>query len=302
MQVIGEQVLMLFVFVVAGFLLSKFRIVNADHSKVLSSLLVYVFLPSNIFKTFSNNFTPDYLRANSGILLTSVLMLAGIMVFAHLVALLFAKEKYERYIYAYSMIIPNYGYMGYALAEALLGESALMMIMTFGLPFSLYIYTVGFAKLTKRGLNPKKLINPVIVATALGIVTGLSGLTVPPFITGILQKSASCMAPVSMLLTGIVISGFSFRTLLSKKSIYPAALVRLVVLPLLAGGILHLTGHHELRNIVVLFCALPCGLNTVIFPKLVDENCETGAGLALVCTTLCCVTLPLILTLFGIGG
>ena len=76
--------------------------------------------------------------------------------------------------------------------------------------------------------------------------------------------------------------------------------MRLVVLPLLAGGILHLTGHHELRNIVVLFCALPCGLNTVIFPKLVDENCEYGASQAFISNVAACATIPVVLSLFGI--
>lgn len=104
------------------------------------------------------------------------------------------------------------------------------------------------------------------------------------------------MAPVGMLMTGVVISGFSFKSILSNKRVYVVAVLRLIVLPLIIGLTLSLFADREMVRTAVLFYALPCGLNTVIFPKLVDENCEIGAGLALVSTVLSCITLPILLT------
>ena len=49
---------------------------------------------------------------------------------------------------------------------------------------------------------------------------------------------------------------------------------------------------------VLLLYAMPTGLNTILFPRLVGENCEIGAGLACVSTALSCVTIPLILSIF----
>ena len=46
--------------------------------------------------------------------------------------------------------------------------------------------------------------------------------------------------------------------------------------------------------------ALPCGLNTVVFPKLVGENCSVGASLAFVSNILACITIPLVMSLAGI--
>ena len=45
---------------------------------------------------------------------------------------------------------------------------------------------------------------------------------------------------------------------------------------------------------------MPCGMNTIVFPKLVGQDCRTGAGLACVTSILCCITIPLCLWLFGI--
>ena len=300
MEVIFSQQLILFVFVVAGYLLCKTGTVKQEHSRILSAALVYVFLPCNVFKTFSSRFTTSYIAQNSGLLLLSVCLILGIMAAAHLIAKLLSKNSYERVIYEYSMVIPNYGYMGYALAEALLGEAGLMNLMAFALPASLYIYTVGYARLTKSGFRPKSLLSPTIIATVLGIGAGLLELPVPEIVTTVMTKASACMAPVSMLLTGIVIAGFPLKKILSNPKIYPLTAIRLVALPML-GLLLRLFCDTAAVQTAVLFLALPCGLNTVVFPKLVDENCELGAGIALVSTVLACITLPLILSLFGIG-
>ena len=57
MIIVIEQVAILFVFAIAGYILSKAKIVKPEQAQILSNLLVYVFLPANIFKTFVKNCT-----------------------------------------------------------------------------------------------------------------------------------------------------------------------------------------------------------------------------------------------------
>ncbi len=299
MLALFAQVGTLFVFSAIGYILAKTKIVNSEHSKILSSILVFVFLPCNILKSLTKNFTIEYIKTNYKLLLISVISLVLIIIVAHFIAKLIAKDKYERYIHEYSLIVPNAGYMGYALAESLMGAPGLVNIITFNTPYSLYINTYAFARLTKREMNFKKLCNSVTISTVIGIIIGLSGLQLPEFIMGILEKSSACMAPISMLLTGIVVSQVPLLKVLKRKNIYPTVLLRLIVLPIVLGLALTPFCENEIVKLVVLYFGLPCGLNTVVFPKLVDENCETGIGLAIVSTTLCCITLPIILWAFG---
>lgn len=160
MSIIFSQVIMLFVFIAIGFVLGKTKISKNEHSQILSSLLVYIFLPCNIFKTFSKNFTVTYIIEGYQQLILSTVIILILLVLSHFVSKLFSKEKYEKCIYEYSLIVPNYGYMGYALAEALFGEAGLTNMMVFALPVSLYIYTIGFCKLTKRGFSLKNYATP----------------------------------------------------------------------------------------------------------------------------------------------
>lgn len=301
MIVIFEQVFILFLFAAAGYALSKAGVVDPAHSRLLSTLLVYVFLPCNIFRSFSANCTIPYLRENYRTVLASIGVLLILVVGMEFVSRLFSQVDYERKIYRYSLIIANYSYMGYALAESLLGSAKLMNVMMFAMPLSMYTYTVGFASLTKRKMSLRKLINPVNLAMLLGIAAGLSGLPVPSVLSGAVGKAGACMAPASMLMAGIVISEFRLPDLLRQPRSYILTALRLVGIPVLLGSVLLLLRRPEIVESAVVLLAMPCGLNTIVFPKMIGENCEIGAGLALISNILACITVPLVFTLFGIG-
>ena len=58
------QVLKLLFFALVGFLLAKVKVLDPAHGGILSKLLVWVFLPCNIFKTFAKNCTVAYISEN----------------------------------------------------------------------------------------------------------------------------------------------------------------------------------------------------------------------------------------------
>ncbi len=299
MIAVFEQVLLLLIFVAIGFTLTRAKVLNGNYSQIVSGLVVYVFLPCNILNTMGRKFTVKYVSENYKTMLVSVGVLLCVMLLAHLVCKLISKDKYERYVCEYSLIISNSGYMGYALANAIFGTD--LNLMVFGLPFSLYIYTIGFSKLTKRTLSFKELLNPIILTTLVGIIIGLSGFELPSFLINIFEKGSSCMAPCCMLLTGIVIAGFKIKDILLNVKVYIVATLRLVGVPLLVGSVLMLLFSKDIAEPAIVYTALPCGLNTVVFARLVGENSRTAAGLALVSTVLSCITIPLVFTLFGVN-
>ena len=295
-----EQVVILFAFVALGYFLSKSGKVNAQHSKVLSSVLVNVILPFNVLKAFWGNFTMEYLSENYVMVTVSLAVLLVIAVVAFFAGKLFGKNKYVQKVYEYSVVVPNMGYMGYPLAEAMYGAAGLMDLMMFGIPVSLYIYIYGYPILTKTKFNLKELFNPTIVSMIIAMGLGLSGLQMPALVSNILGKGSACMGPISMLLTGIVISEYNLKEILGDVRIYIMSALRLVVIPVIIGAALSLFVSKDIVRIAVLLYALPCGLNTVVFPKLVNENCKIGAGLALVSHLAACATIPLVFWLFNL--
>lgn len=289
-----EQLILLLAFMSIGYFFGKKGLVDHSHAKVLSVIGVYLFLPCTIFNSFSKNFTPDNLSVYAPLLLGSLVILLVLYLIAHHTSGLFVREGYERKVFFYSLIVPNYGYMGYAMAEGLFGAEGLLEFILFSLPVSLYTYTLGFAMLTKRPISLKKLLNPVNGAVLLGVLVGLSSIRLPSVATLFLTKSAGCMAPVSMLLAGLTISQFDLKGLVLNKKAYVMCALRLLVIPMVIFFVLNaVTDNTILIRTALLFYAMPCGMNTIVFPKLVDEDCSTGASLALLSNVLSMLTIPI---------
>ena len=297
MLTVFNQVMMLFLFALVGFALSRSQILKPEHAQMLSALEVYVFLPCTIVKTFSANFSVEYLTQKYAILLIGIVILTCVILLSLAAARLFSKEVYERNVFIYSLIVPNMGYMGYALAEALYGSGTLLNVMIFGLPLNFFTYTAGYCLLTRKKLSFKNLINPVMIAVVCGCILGLSGLQIPTIATNALETGSACMAPISMILAGITISEFKFKELLGDIRMYIVTLLRLLIIPAAITLVLKAFGAHEVALLAVLAYAMPCGLNTIVFPKLIGEDCRIGASLALLSNVGACLTIPICLYL-----
>jgi predicted permease len=134
-------------------------------------------------------------------------------------------------------------------------------------------------------------------ALALGIVFGLTGIQLPSLFNKVISSASVCMGPMGMLLTGLTLAGFSFKKLISNKTAYLFTVIRLVILPLLiyvSFRLLHLDS--TLPYAVTIAC-MPTGLNTIIFPKLVGEDCSIGARIAFISHLSSCLTIPIWLSL-----
>lgn len=278
-----------------GFLLGKSKLINYEHTRILSVLEIYLFLPCTVFNAFYSNFTIDNLTKYYQLIIVSTAVLSVLVFFSHIISVLLSKDPYDKKVYKYSLTIPNYGYMGYALALGLYGTEGLLNIILFAIPFSIYTYTFGYCMLTNQRVSLKKLINPVILSILAGAVFGLLNVKLPGIVETFLNKSGNCMAPVSMLLAGITIAEFNIKHLISEKSVYIASVIRLVLIPCLVMAALKPFFDDTLVRAAVLLCAMPCGLNTIVFPKLIGEDCKTGAKLAFVSNLFAMLSIPVVL-------
>ena len=293
-----EQVFILVTFCVIGYILCKVKLVKPDQSKVLSVVLIYILFPLMSFKTFSGQFTVAYLQEKGFLLLVSLGLIPVVVIMAKLISRLLCGEPYERNVNEYSMSMANIGYMGYPLAEAVYGTAGMLDCMMFGLPMTMYINTVGYNMLT-AGNGQKSLLQKIFTPSMFGILTGcfvgITGLKLPNTVFEIAKMGSDCVAPISMMLTGMAISQFSIKELLCNKKVYVICAVRLALMPVLVWVLVKLCGFTFALLPAVLLYAMPCGMNTIVFPKLVDKDCRLGAATVLISTIVSMVTIPICL-------
>lgn len=297
MQIVLGQLSVLYIFLGAGWLIGKIKKDKAPHSDILSVLLVNIFLPCKVFNTFANNFSVDYFIDNYTLPLAAVVLLAVLVFISRFASRALTRKEYERKVYTYSFTITNYAYLGYALIGSVFGDAVLSQFMLFAIPFIIYTYTAGYVLLTGGKKPLKKLLNPITAAILLGIIFGLTGLPMPEVIGSVLSSAAGCVGPLSMLLTGITLSGFAVKELLADKTAYIFSALRLVVIPAIAFLICRGLLLNDLAPMVLIITCMPCGLNTIVFPKLIGEDCKPGARLTLITHVFSIATLPFWLSL-----
>ena len=297
MLIILQQLSILYIFLLVGFLFGKWKKEQTNHTGILSFLLVNLLLPAKVFKTFSTNFTTSYITENGKTIIVSLTLLFALIFLSLIAARLITKDKYEQKVYRYSLTLSNYAYMGYALCESVFGERGLTDLILFCIPFAIYTYTFGYAMLTGKGDFIKKLFNPMTFSILLGIIFGLFGIKIPEIPQTVIASASSCVAPISMLLTGLVLSSFRIRELVSDYKAYILVAIRLILLPALVFGACRLFSLDFVIVPAVMMACMPCGLNSIVFPKLINENCESGARLALLSHFFSVATVPFWLSL-----
>lgn len=303
-----EQMALLFTFIVIGYILSKFKIVPENAGAVLSKLENTVFTPASILGTFMVGFTVSKLTSAWQFLAGGITLIAISVPIAFLVSKLTSKDSYVRKIYTYGLIFANFGFMGNAVVQNVYGNEIYMNYLIFVIPLWVGIYawavpTLLIPKGEGGGLKNrlKNIFNPMLVATIVGMIIGVSGIKIPGFITSAISSLGSCMSPVAMLLTGMAIAKINMKESFTDLGIYTVSAVRLIAIPLLFIGIAYfLPIPYDIKLCAVCAGSMPLGLSTIVIPQAYGLDTKKASGMALISHILSCITIPIIFMIFDV--
>ncbi len=297
MLVVAERLSMFYIFLFLGWLLGRWKKDLIPQTGILSFVLVNLCLPSTIIRSFSENFTVDYFLHNGTALLFSTALLAVLHLACKFPAKALSKDPFERKVYEYSFVIPNGAYLGYPLVLAIFGSQGLTDYVLFTIPFAVYTYTYGYVLLSGKGQGIKGLFNSITIAILVGAILGLLQVKIPNVILQPIISAENCIGPLSMLLTGMVLSEMAPKSLVTDVKAYVMVALRLLVIPAVVFAVCKLLDLPQILVPALVYMAMPTGLNTIIFAKNAGRPPELGAKLAFLSHLLSILTLPLWLML-----
>jgi len=300
-----NQTAFLFAFIVAGFILGKFKFVPDNAQKVLSKFENNLFVPALVMGTFIKNFTVKQISSAWKLMLVGFVIVFIMMPIAIGLSKLFYKDKYTQNIATYGLVFSNFGFMGNAVVSALFPEifleyiiftmSLWTMIYLWGVP-TLLIYDAEGGKRLRDRL--KSFVNPMFIAMLIGMVIGLVGLPLPEFVMKFITVSGDCMSPIAMLLTGVTVSAINLKKTFTDWKVYCISLIRLVAIPLVFIGIsLFVPIPDIFFRCILCSLAMPLGLSTIVVPGGYGKDTTVAAGMAVISHLLSCITIPLIFML-----
>jgi len=296
-----NQMLVLFIIMIIGYILNKARITGENTGTILSRLLSNIAMPALCFQTFAKNLTRDTIYEKFYIFLCGTCILLGSLALAYFLAKIFSKDEYVRRIYTYSFTTANLGYIGYPVVGGVFGQEALLDMMIFCIPFNIFIYSLGIAMLKPGSgkISFRGLVNPVFICMILGAIVGFFNIPLPEFISSTVSSLAACMSTLAMLLAGFVIAQYDFKKLILNGRIYIASILRLIVIPGAIMLVLNRIGvSHQVLIAALGTTAMPLGLNTIVFPAAYGGDTSTGASMALISNILSIITIPIMFSIF----
>lgn len=291
----AQQVLVMFLLILAGYLAVRTRVLDAGARQGFSSLLVNLVVPAMIVDSYLIPFDPEIL-AN---LVRTALASAAALGLGLGIALLATRRMNDpdRPLLRFAITFSNAGYMGFPLIEALFGAEGLLYASIFNTFFNILLWTAGVALLAPgsrgRGSLRQLLTKPALLAVAVGLALYLGQVPVPDLLAQPIGLLGGMNTPLSMLITGIIIATSDLRAVIRRASLWYTLLLRMAAVPAAALLLCLATGTGGMVGaVVVLLEARPCAAITSVFAVQYHYDEELAAGAVVASTLLSILILP----------
>ena len=300
-----EQVSILFILILVGFICGKTGVVTAEGKKVLSNLLVTIIMPAMVLNSYMSEFDPEVL---SNLLLAFGLSTIAILLAMAVSFLLTVKMKSQnRTVIRFACSYSNAAYMGFPLIQALFGAEGMLYASAFVTMFNVIVWSAGYAMMSGE-VQPKQVLksvgkNPVTYAVILGLLLYLGRIPVPEVIKEPLSLVGSMTTPLSMIIIGVMIAGSEIKSILGNGQVWFTVVLRLVVIPAITFGLFYLLGVGGMVGSVILIqAACPTAATTSVLAIQFNHDETIGAGTVVLSTVCSIVTLTIFAMLLQVLG
>jgi malonate transporter and related proteins len=300
----------LFALVLIGYLIGRSGRWPVSYSEALTKFLFAVPLPALLFRLGS-----DLSRLPPVDVRVLVAFFGGclaLFVIARLLGwLLFRLDGVGQSVFALGGIFSNNVFLGIPLAAAALGDAALPSIGLVLVFNSLTLWTLATAsvewarhgELSLEGFGKtlrSVLTNPIVASILAGSAFGLTGWRLPAMIDAPLAMLAQPAIPVSLVVLGMGLAQYGLRA--GWEVAAGIVALKLVGQPLIVWAIAWAIGLPPVETqAVVLLAALPVGINVYLMAREFKAIEGPVATSMLLSTLLAAVSVPLALSLLGVG-
>ena len=291
-----------FSLIVIGYLLCRHTALNRPVWQAVEGLVYYFLFPVLLFQSIVR--TPLDLQAASG------LMGAGLALGITGIALAYALPHVpllgrwiDRRDHAASAQVAFrfHSFIGLALAERLLGAQGLQLIAVL-IGVCVPLFNVGavwpMTRHAQRGFMGEIVRNPLIIATASGLVANLLGFSIPEFLAPTVTRIGAASIALGLMAAG---AGMQFQSLARGKLLGASVLtIRHLLSPVIAWLLARAfrLGAAE-TTILLTFAALPTASSCYVLAARMGYNGPYVAGLVTLSTVLGVASLPFALGVLG---
>ena len=284
-----------FSLILCGYLICRYTALNRTVWQPVESLVYYLLFPVLLFQSIVKS--PIDLNAASGLMAAGLISgLCGIGLAYALPHLPWLGKHLDPRDHAASAQVAFRfnSFIGLALAERVAGSQGLLMIaVLIGVCVPLFNVAAVWpmARQGKHSFARELMRNPLILATASGLVANLLGFRIPDWMEPTVHRIGAASLALGLMAAG---AGMQFGLLQRSKLLSLSVLsIRHLVQPLIALGVALLLRLDPVQTTVLLaFSALPTASTCYVLAARMGYNGPYVAGLVTLSTLLGLVSLP----------
>lgn len=294
--IVTKQVLILFLMMGIGAILGKTGKVTAQGVSQMTYLLTRVATPCVIITSMML----DGAEENLGQWAVSFLLILVIGLVQIAASLLLFRRcgKAQRPVYQSATFYGNAAFMGVALMQSILGESAVIYATFIMILDTIFMYTHMPLVMADEGRSfpvKKILINPGTLSFAVGLVLLLLNIRPPEIAMSVMNIMKGMNMPLAMVIVGVQISAVDIRKAFTNPDYYKVALVKLVIWPVILLAVLRLLPISTLALCAIIICKATAQPATFgAFVEMYGQDGEAASQSVALTTILSIVTLPIV--------
>lgn len=295
-----QQILIIFLEIGTGIVITKIGIMDDKNSKFLSNLVMTVTLPCTLLASAGI----DGGREAVAGMLKGYVVLEIFYIVCICLCLLLSRAMHltrgQKAVLVGAAVMPNSAFIGIPLITALLGSEAGALygaagIMAYNILFFTYVQHL-FDPEAKVSL--KAFLTPTNITTAIMMVMLVSGLRLPGILESFCKAMGNTTTPLALIIAGGMLARSDLKKLVANPLVWLITGLRCLVFPLGFLAVLCLLPlDPTLRMAVLILASCPAGSLTAVLAKQYDTEGEL-ASQAVAHSTLCIlISVPLVLSL-----
>lgn len=296
-MVLLQQMGILFVYMMIGYVACKKEYFDQEFGKKLSWLVVNVANPMLAISAVVNNEEQIAKKDFYVTVLLAICFYAFFLILAQILPRLIGVQNSDIGVYKMMTTFNNIGFMGFPVIAAAYGNGALIYAVPFSIMFNILCYTWGIQTLcggSEKG-NWKRIINIGTISGIISIVLFFMQIPVPKMICSLSAGLSNLTGPLSMLVIGISIAAMELKDLFTDVKLLKFALIKLLAVPVAAMLLVcQVIDNRLICEVFLVMMATPAASMCAMLSQQYGGDYELAAKGVALTTILSVVTMPIV--------
>ena len=297
MQVIIQQMAILFILLALGYVAGKSKVLSADTGRAMSKIVLHILIPCTILNSaMSGNISITGREA----LIFLIISLLSFLV-AHIVAIPATRalggDKSNHGLYGYMAAYGNVAFVGFPATYAIFGASSAFYVTLYNIPYAVLAFSAGIIMISKsrENVKMKAVLNPAFICAIIAILIYFTGYKTPMIIMETVKTIGGATTPSSLIVIGASLAQIPIKSVVLEWRLYPVTILKLIVIPVIIWLVFKPFITSELMlGVLVILSGMPTAATAAMVALEYGGNGRIASSGVFMTTLLSCASVPML--------